>query len=488
MRGHYTRSEELKRYFGAMMWLGRTDLVLYDAEKPRPREEAAARALASAMQSGAAMSHFERLDSFYRAYVGRTNAITPVSLLALCEQAGLESCNGAADPMTAVYATQPEPDYSSRVTSKDSLPITMRFFPQRFAYDAWVTTRTTSPRLVSSIGEKYRPMASPMDVAFALGADRAIEYLADELTDPLNDTLPATLEAIRTTMNEVAPDELEDTIYNHWLEALRAASEPTLEESVPPVMRTAAWHDHKLETVMASWAEMRHDTILIVEQSTGDNGCQYPKGYVEPIPELFSALAAAVQRMQAVHSTGPFALARINDFFAHWTDVLSRLEAMAEKELAGQPFDVAELAFLNDMVDRHVDFYYGFRNYDGWYPSLFWTPDWTLSHVCTNPESQTFEFNTDHPSGLREPIVADVHTDAFNQLALEVGTGRMGLMVIAIEDAAGGLALYGGPVSSFYNLAVPVNERLTDEAWEKKLVSGDFPDRPAFAAPYWLEH
>jgi hypothetical protein len=44
-------------------------------------------------------------------------------------------------------------------------------------------------------------------------------------------------------------------------------------------------------TQLASWAELRHDTVLYAKQSyTTSLGCSYPDAYVEPCPEFFRAL------------------------------------------------------------------------------------------------------------------------------------------------------------------------------------------------------
>ena len=111
-RGHYTRSDDLKRYFKSMMWLGRTDLVLHvdeEVDDPRPREEAAARALAGALQASGADADYGLIDRFYAAFVGRTNALTPLRLLDLCDEAGLSACAGDAAAMVPLYEEEHGP-------------------------------------------------------------------------------------------------------------------------------------------------------------------------------------------------------------------------------------------------------------------------------------------------------------------------------------------------------------------------------------------
>jgi hypothetical protein len=55
------------------------------------------------------------------------------------------------------------------------------------------------------------------------------------------------------------------------------------------VLRSRAWQKKQLQTAAASWAELRHDTILYAKQSySGSIICEYPEGYVEPYPAFFA--------------------------------------------------------------------------------------------------------------------------------------------------------------------------------------------------------
>ncbi len=480
-RGHYTHSELLERYFMSMMWLGRTDLVLFDSNPgatPRPREEAAARAVVAAMNDSSSFDEFGAIDGFYGIFVGRTNALTPAALLELCRQSGLEGCRGEPQGMVAAYKEQPAPSYSSRVFA-DPPPISMRFIPQRFAFDAWVTARTTIPRLKPAI-PGGRSMAMPEDVAFALGSNRALRYLEEDMGLPHRENLPATLEAARRTLDAVPPTSLDDSIYNSWLEGLMALSKPNLDPALPQVLRTSFWHDKKLESVLASWTEMRHDTILIVEQSTGGIGCQYPQGYVEPVPDVYGHIAQAAERMAAAFKNGA-SRETLPAFLEHWKTVMSKLKDLSEKELAGEPMNDEDLDFLNKTADLHGESYYGDRIYDGWYPQLYWHRGWQPR--TGDEEVDSFEAS---PSAASEPLVADVHTDADANLALEVATGHPGILIIAI-DSGDDIAVYGGPVSSYYAFHQPLSERLTDDQWMERLNSGRAPERPEFSRGYWSE-
>ena len=57
-------------------------------------------------------------------------------------------------------------------------------------------------------------------------------------------------------------------------------------------MQTAAWWQHKMNSQLSSWTELRHDNLLYAKQSyTGGIICSYPYSYVEPVPEFFNSIS-----------------------------------------------------------------------------------------------------------------------------------------------------------------------------------------------------
>jgi hypothetical protein len=489
-RGHYTRDDALRAYFRAMMWLGRAELVLHD---PRglasEREERAALALVRALAASPARPIYEAIEDFLAAQVGAPNGLSPRDLLAICADIGRDGCAGPSDALTRAYEAIEPAAHASRLESDETSAaisravVALRFFPQRFAYDAWVTAKTTSPELPSL---PFRGMASPLDVGVALGAHRAAAHLFVELMEPGREALPATLTAMRRTLREVPPVALAPSVYNHWLAGLMAFSEPRIGAEHPRVLRTAAWHDRQLEAVLGSWTELRHDTILLVEQSLGRIGCQYPRGYVEPVPDLYRALSGAAARLAALYAAdgalaehGPHArhfFRGTRAFLESFQETMQRLAALASLELAGRPMSDEDLAFLKQTVDRHHEGYAGMRSYDGWYPRLFWTPNWRADLGEGAPSLRA-------EGAISRPVVADVHTDAIASTVLQVGVADFEMLVVAIDDPAGAVALYAGPVTSFHSFERPVSERMSDEAW-RDLLARERPPRPPFARSY----
>jgi hypothetical protein len=305
---------------------------------------------------------------------------------------------------------------------------------------------------------QQRTMPTGLDVAAALGNDEAVALLEPEIG---HWNYASNLLAARRIVEERPPDAWNGSLYDIWLSALTKLDDVPATGAFPLVMRGRAWQRKQLETQLASWAELRHDTILYAKQSyTSHILCDYPAGYVEPYPELFARLGLfaeeASRRLKALElaSTGAAA------FLSEFAGIVRRLEALARKELAGKPFTSDERDFVKQAIQAKSD-HRGCGppvvTYTGWYPKLLYRGD----------------------PAKWEPTIADVHTDPNTGKVLEVGTGDANFVVVAIDNG-GDRAAYVGPVSSYYEFGSA--QRLTDEAWRARLQSGDAPARPEWTA------
>jgi hypothetical protein len=268
------------------------------------------------------------------------------------------------------------------------------------------------------------------------------------------------------------PQEFWDAnFYNGWLDAIRSLNDQSEFANQPEAMRTAAWADKGLNTQAASWAELRHDTLLYVKQSySGGNGCEYPDAYVEPVPAFYGRLAHLGDiglKLTAELSTDGFQVAGAQAFFDHLKSVSGQLETIAQKELDQQPLVQAEYDFLRGAIEQEL-VGCGEVQYDGWYGKLFYDA------------AKIAEF---------EPTIADVHTaptDADGNpkgWVLHAATGRPMLMVFTMADCSGSRA-YIGPVSSFHSVLTENYDRQTDSAWQTTLEGGAVPARPTWTSSF----
>ena len=219
-----------------------------------------------------------------------------------------------------------------------------------------------------------------------------------------------------------------------------------------------------LNTQLASWAELRHDTILYAKQSyTGGLSCEFPDALVEPSPEFFARLGAyAAKGPRSSRRSGIAADLTLGASVAHFDQlatVAAMLKEMAEYQAQGTPFTAAHMAFINETVRIQ----HGLRRCD----RERLVPEAVLR---TNPTKF-------------DPTIADVHTQPTDEVGnpvgrvLHVGTGYARLMVLTANTCTGPRA-YVGPVSSYFEHITENFERLDDPTWEKRLATSPPADVP----------
>jgi hypothetical protein len=303
-------------------------------------------------------------------------------------------------------------------------------------------------------------MPATLDMAFAaLGNDAATPLLAAELG---RYDYASELGAMRTLADAHGADHWGSNLYNLWLSALRALSPPRELKGtgmeIPSVARTEGWSRRILNTQLASWAELRHDTLLYTKQSyTSTPACEYPDAYVEPYPAFWERLAAFGKTgLQLVSGLGldaaMYDTKQMTGYFTKVEEVATLLGDMAVRQGTGQPFTAAQLAFVNQAVSL-VPYGCVQQTAAGWYAELFFDP------------SESINF---------DPTIADVHTQPADEggnpvgRVLHVGTGRPRLMVITVDTCAD-VRAYVGLASAYYEKITKDWKRLTDPEWAMEL-------------------
>lgn len=475
-RGHYSRSPALRRYFRAMIWLGRTGLPLEGPYGERGWRGAALLQEASA-RSGAEAS-FALIDGIVGFMVGKSDDPGFHAVGEVRRKLGLKTLAAAFGRAKEAIAELGSGQHGGSIRSAGlqsnpddpkfvPVPLEFRLQGQRFAIDSFFTEQVTFDRVLSHSQKIRRFLPSGLDVAFALGNDAALEPLGRELGAYPYAT---NLAACRAMADAQSESYWEKDLYSLWLQALRDLSRPPEGEGnhVPEVMQTRAWGLKILQTQLASYAQLRHNTVLYVKQgSSGSMTCKYPTGYVEPYPVFYAALGRYAEKGGAFLAgiQEGEVKARALTYFGNLGKTVDRLKALAEKELKTEPFAEEDLKFIKDTMTIE----YPSSSppcYNGWYPGLF--------------------YRQRKDSVLWDPIVADVFTDPGGEdhgpRVLHMGTGDVYLAVFCADSGPDRTACVG-PVSSYYEWDAPGLERMSDEEWKARLQRQGPPDRPAWMAP-----
>jgi hypothetical protein len=480
-RGHYTDSEALGRYFRAMMWLGRIDFRLFETQPDGTqlfyRRQLDGMLLMNELVDSELQQRFDRIDQAVRVFVGEPDymelsevapLLSDVGVSSLAEAASVDDSTWAQAILDGGYGLQRISSHImiNGLEGVGTLPLSLSFalLGQRYVIDSHVFSNVVYDR--AGGGSIIRLMPNPLDVAFAvLRNDQAAELLAPEL-----ETYPYApdLAAMRVLADRHPPEFWQENLYNLWLGALRELSPVEIHsdadaDALPPTFRSEAWGRRLLVTELASWAELRHDTLLYAKQSyTGGLSCEFPDGYVDPYPEFYAKLVEYAERGRETVATvaaGTNVAARATAYFENLHGIASRLHDMAAHQRSGAPYTQEMLDFLNDavVVDPGCgDPVFG----SGWYRSLFFEPQDGVQFA---------------------PTIADVHTQPTDAggnpvgKVLHVGTGNARYMVVIAETCSGPRA-YAGLASSYHELITEDFRRLADPEWETMV--GDQPDVP----------
>jgi hypothetical protein len=469
-RGHYTDSDALKQYFRAMMWLGRIDFRLLetqsDGSQRFQRRQLDDMLLLHALVTSDLEPHFDNVDQVIRVFVGEPDymqlsqvgsLLTDVNATTLADTTNVPDQTFAQAIIAGGYGVQRIASHImvDGLASTGTLPPTLSFalLGQRYVIDSNVFSNLVYDRVGG--GKIERMMPNPLDVAFSvLQNNQAATLLTPELTEY---PYAPDLAAMRLLADAHPPEFWQGSLYNLWLGALRTLSPNAIASStgtnpLPATFQSEPWGRRLLSTELASWAELRHDTILYAKQSYSSGGmCEFPDGYVDPYPDFYSKLVDYATLGKATIGALPdngFLATEVASYFDNLSSVATMLHDMAELELTGTPFTQDMLDFLNDAVSI-LNSCGSLSIGAGWYKKLFLTP-------------------TD--GATADPTIADVHTEptdaAGNPVGnvLHVGTGQPRLMVVVV-DTCSGPHVYAGLASSYYEVTTTNFQRLDDPTW-----------------------
>jgi len=194
-----------------------------------------------------------------------------------------------------------------------------------------------------------RLLPSGLDIAAVLGNGFADKLMEDEYVKypPLRKMIANLRENYKTYSHTA---DFKINLYNQWINAMAVQWADSV-NSTSGIKGNAMWQVKRLQTGLATWATLRHATVLVNERCAAECGeggfeeivMRAPRGSVEADPYTFKAIAGLFQELLKTASklksddTGKQAV---------YTGLVKRLEeaiqetllfaAMAEKERKGE--------------------------------------------------------------------------------------------------------------------------------------------------------
>jgi hypothetical protein len=497
-RGHYTRSEKLQNYFKAFMWQGRMSMLLKDklitSEDPAKDsriQTIQASLIASELQSKPELlKNWDRIYGVTAFYVGFSDDLGPYEYMEaldsvfgngerefnetvveelktkLAEYQGPKIYGGTGNCVLEPPFTPEQADECLENTKG------FRFMGQRFIPDSYVFSNmvgdytgeykgeytgeneTPFTLVISGAGQPIRGFPRGLDAMALLGSKRAVYWL-DELNDSSYENYSVQYGEMNSEFSNFSAAEWNRNLYWSWLYSLQ----PLLKDygnGYPTFMQTAAWQDRELNTALASWTELRHDTILYAKQSYTMVGTAMPMppeekpvaGYVEPVPDFYARLFALTnmtnQGLDEMGVLDPTSKERLTIL----ESVLSKLQMISEKELENEELTAEDYEFIKTFGGQ-------------------------LEGIIADVDEKA----------RKTTIAADVHTDGNTESVLEEGVGYVDMLVVAYRLPDGRIIVGAGPVMSHYEFKQPMEARLTDEKW-REMLEANPPEKPEWTSTY----
>ena len=476
-RGAYAALPEQGRYFQAMAYLGRMFFRL-----DSPDETLRAIALTELIGSRPElMAQWRRIDELLGMLFGEPDDLCFDDYSqALAARSPRQGLNG----LIQVLARQPSPRINTaflrwpQSMQWKSRTRGLRIFGQRYTRDIDLVQQL--------LDAEVWPPSGLHVAAGLLGSDRARELLPAETGD-------AVLEALEIPSR--AQDPLQ-SFADGWLHCHRPLFQPA--PGRPEFMGTDLWEERLIGTALGAWAEVRHATMLYTKDAHHYLCVSLPTdrfhGYVDPYPRFFARLDGLVERLLAIADrAGLFERIaedcdRIRRGHAerlgipvdslesrtalkgvHHSDryqvkedrmrlsredlesfrrILSRLESIACKELAGTPQSVRDGFFLKGLGHQ-------------------------FKHLA---------FNRSNSDRAKQSMafISEAATEYLHREVWQVGAGKPLTLFAAIPDGDRRVVCRGA-VYSYTEFQHPIGDRLTDEEWKPR---ADYPRTPE-PAP-WL--
>lgn len=496
-RGHYTRNFTLSSYFKSMMWYGRMTFRLEPdtnaAGVQKGREETLqailiAKTLRELIVNGEpALDVWERIYDPTVFFVGKTDDLNIYDYLALFDEVyGAEwvvpptvsdiadltlldsfivKAKELRDPLINSNWVTDQEDFED--VTKGFRLMGQRFIPDSYMFQQLVYDKVKFYQssdepftLVHSLAGPIRGFPRGLDVMAVLGSRQAEEIIRAE-GDADYHLYDEQLAALKQEFAALDGAVWVQNLYWNWLYCLM----PLLEakgEGYPAFMQKAAWTLKQLYAALASWAELRHDTILYAKQSYTSFAIGIPDppsrtyGYVEPNLHLYARLASLANLMRSGLNNKGLLLEEFNSKLVNFESLLLGLKNIAGKELTQQ-------ALLAEEID------------------LIWTIGERLENLITFSDNLAGSICDETDEGMA--VVADVHTDSNTETVLEEGVGYPFEIYVAVK-VQDKIVLTRGAGFSYYEFKHPMADRLTDEAWQAMLVSDTPPEIPSWTSSF----
>ncbi len=454
VRGHYTGNEKLESYFRAMMWYGNTAFPLTEVKKDEEvlKVDSTVKALIMSsliledIEEQSDLKSWEDVYYITALYAGNSDDLNVLDY---------------REMITNVYGKNPDILIYKDETYYSKLLEEAKKLSEPQIVNKAVSYNMPSNRQFRMMGQRYtmdgdimqnlmkpfkRPVPSGLDVAAAFGNERA-EKILDQYYKPkeLWCEYETELNKLKDQIINTSEDAWKSNLYSGWLCTLKSTGvsfENT--EGMPQFMRSQMWTDKNINSMLGSYAELKHDTVLYSKQPCAEMGGYEPPlapyHYVEPNVDVYSKLlwqAKSTKENLRVKGLLNGKIAEILDDMIEMEEILitCSIKELNNELLTEEEYD--KLGYYGGLIDS----------------------------ITVSLEYMMQDAGIDCEKSYTTALVSDVAT-VFGGGYLELGTG-FPCEIYVLCNFNGVPYIAKGAVYSYYEFMF--GERLTDEKWHEML-------------------
>lgn len=462
-RGHYTRKDEMKAYFKAMMWLQIAPFCRDESEQLRQVVFSSYMLKSGKTKGGKSL--MDLYNSIYEPIVflvGLPDNLSFMDIVQFMEKENITDLEtslnfhtlGRINHMLAELSkTRNQIAPKIQLTCSDKI----NFMPQRYLIDNDVLQN-----LVDVSVNAQRAYPKGLDAFAAFGSSPADDLLNNFYKEKDKwSEYPKEMMEMKRKFKDYK--DWDSSVYNKWIESLLELQKT--DKSYPEFMKTKAWDYKNLNTSLASWAELKHDAILYGEQPMaaecggGDELEVVTVGYVEPNLKFWNKLSELIALTKNVLEKNKLLTDDLSGKTEQLSNYVDFLIQVTKKELAKEKLTNEEYSTIRYMGSS-IEYFTLSVIEPGYSPD-----NWSL---VEGPDKSV-------------AVVADIYTRNVPACPkngiLHVATGNVNSIYVLVE-IDGFLYLTKGATFSFYEFVEPLDVRLTDEEWQKRLEEGNAPNIP----------
>ncbi len=473
-RSHYTKNSTLKSYFIAMMWYGRMGFTLNNTSLTRDALIITGQINNLKVKDKNISKLWSDMSAVIEFFVGNVDDLTPYDYTKIAKNIYGNKITGKQlgdDKLLKTFINVavkdlPKPKIISEalgvyddVDKRDEMLkkiMQFRFFGQRFTPDAYIINKLTqgvgAPD--KETGQNLPTMPTALMPISLLNTDNIV--VKNYLDNWVQNFAPDSDKVIEKYYNKLNSEFSSynkavwtQNIYWSWLNTFKPLLS-NYQEGYPFFMTNKKWQEKNLNTVLGSYTELKHDTLLYAKQSYAEMGGGGPgrdlpavvKGYVEPDLTFWSRIIDLAEVTKKGLEDKEVFPQEFKQKFQTFIDTSDFLKQIVEAELENKKISDEDFEKLRTVSTK-------------------------FEFIASALPGQELS-----KKDKRAGIIADIHTDTVNGKILYEATGKPHIIYVAVKDI-NGTRLTRGAVFNHYEFTKPINGRLSDEDWQGIVYDGN---------------